>query len=145
MREIKFRAWDTVNKMWLKITGFETYNSDDGKTASINTGIAGMFHDGDYIGTFQKHAGEQNNVILVQYTGLKDVDGQEIYEGDIVRLCYNGFYNNAEVFTGEVIFEEGSFEVKAKGEYTCLHDGVGLTTSEVIGNIYENPELLEGK
>ena len=132
MREIKFRAWDTVNKMWLKITGFETHNSDDDKTASINTGIAGMFHDGDYIGTFQQHGGEQNNVILVQYTGLKDENEKEIYEGDICKSLLG--------VKGVVIFDKGAYKLESKDSM------YGLTKlPKIIGNIYENPELLEGK
>lgn len=137
MREIKFRAWDAVKKMWLKITGFETHVSDDGKTASINTGLGGMFHDGDYVGTFQKHGGEQNNVILVQFTGSKDVNGREIFEGDILYDEYFGFY-------AKVLFEEGCFFGELNEE--CIEYLPEIAkTSKVIGNIYENPELLEGE
>lgn len=155
MREIKFRAWDAVNKMWLKITGFETHVSDDGKTASINTGLAGMFHDGDYIGTFQKHGGEQNNVILMQYTGLKDANGIEIFEGDIIKFtnCIDEVYEEI----GTVVFDLDECGYKAqysKGSTVhCIYlispkvfsDRFHEVIYEIIGNIYENPELLEVK
>jgi len=123
MREIKFRAWNKKEKF-------------------LDTAWSIDFEHGEVCHRAHNMS-DLDDCILMQYTGLKDKNGREIYEGDIVRLCYNGFYNNVEIFKGEVIFEEGSFEVKAKGEYTCLHDGTGLTTSEVIGNIYENKELLE--
>lgn len=140
MREVKFRAWDKVNEMWLKITGFETHVLDDGKTASINKGLGGMFHDGDYIGTFQKHAGEQNNVTLIQYTGLKDdVNDREIYEGDIMR-AYNRLWE--QHVTLKVHYLNGCFMF---GNYNAHGFFKEHQNIEVIGNIFENPELLEGK
>lgn len=135
MREIKFRAWDTVNEMWLKITGFETHTSDDDKTASINTGIAGMFHDGDYIGTFQKHGGEQNNVILTQYTGLKDTNGVEIYEGDILYALDNN--GEHEEYVGVVEYDSVGRFVTTGFPHVTSGDCF------VKGNIYENKELLD--
>lgn len=144
MREIKFRAWDTVNEIWLKITGFETHISDDDKTASINTGLAGMFHDGDYIGTFQKHGEEQNNVILVEYTGLKDVNGVEIFEGDILRVWVTKTIN----FVAMVDCLNGAFGIGSipsgygyHHKFSPFHNN-SWTRYEVIGNIYENSELL---
>lgn len=70
---------------------------------------------------------------LMQFTGLHDKNGREIYEGDIVEVKFNdgGGYDNPV----EVSFENGSFWV-----------GMGYLNDvkiiEVIGNIYENPELL---
>lgn len=84
--------------------------------------------------------------ILMQSTGLKDKNGVEIYEGDVIN-CRNSFRNP---MTGsgslsinrdfKIIFENGEF--KAKGFDIRLKNI--LSYSEVIGNIYENPELLEG-
>ena len=120
-RVIKFRAWDTVSKVWLDITGFETNNDRKRMTASINTGLAGIFHDGDYVG--------RDNIEIMQYTGLKDESGAEVYEGDVFLY---------EDQIDYVVYEEGSF-FAAK----CGYAIADINRYEIIGNIYENPELLE--
>jgi uncharacterized phage protein (TIGR01671 family) len=73
-----------------------------------------------------------------QYTGLKDKNGREIYEGDIVT----GLFNRTDI-VGHIIYgSDATFFIKRKGLY-----GIGLNNAEdwleVVGNIYENPELLE--
>ena len=84
-------------------------------------------------------------VIVRQYTGLKDKNGKEIYEGD---LLLNKNCNNYYVRPVTVMFEDGSFCFNDSGCPTCdefLGNLLLNTDFEVIGNIYENPELLEGK
>lgn len=90
--------------------------------------------------------GADEDVEFMQSTGLKDKNGVEIYEGDVIN-CRNSFRNP---MTGsgslsinrdfKIIFKDGEF--KAKGFDIRLKNI--LSYSEVIGNIYENPELLEG-
>ena len=90
--------------------------------------------------------GADEDVEFMQSTGIKDKNGVEIYEGDVIN-CRNSFRNP---MTGsgslsinrdfKIIFENGEF--KAKGFDIRLKNI--LSYSEVIGNIYENPELLEG-
>ncbi len=72
---------------------------------------------------------------VMQYTGLKDKHGKEIYEGDIVTLSYD---TNA-LGTIEWAEEHGGFSIDWGSEVVYTLDVVGL---KIIGNIYENPELL---
>lgn len=82
---------------------------------------------------------------LMQCTGLKDKNGKLIYEGDIVKYMY---YNPERYTKWIVVFNQNTLEFGLKG---CGHDGYLRLTSysiinnkvEVVGNIYENPELLK--
>jgi uncharacterized phage protein (TIGR01671 family) len=134
MREIKFRAWDTPNKVMCDV-------------GSINYLAGGINVDGPghYIGNGWASCNEgfKNpiDVILMQYTGLKDAYGQEIYEGDIVKgYCH---YPN-KVFEVRYLASKSNCGFVA----TDSPDRDRLIRSwyediTVIGNIYENPELLE--
>lgn len=72
---------------------------------------------------------------LMQYTGLHDQNGKPIFEGDVVHI--KSVHDDKE-FNLPVIFEKGAFFVKGSGELFLWND-----VSEIIGNLYENPELLE--
>jgi uncharacterized phage protein (TIGR01671 family) len=77
---------------------------------------------------------------LGQYTGLRDDSGTEIYEGDIVT----GWFDHEKI-TGNIFYgSDAKFYIERNGLF-----GIGLNNAqdwtEVIGNIYENPELLEGE
>ena len=123
-REIKFRAWDKENK---KMIG-PNFPVDD-----IYLSLGGKLYNG-LNGVEFSH-----NFILMQYTGFKDKNRKEIYEGDIIKL-YDKFSQKWEV--GTIVFKDGCFVWKK------AHDDLiqWLTPYprewEIIGNIFENPELL---
>ena len=83
-----------------------------------------------------------------QFTGLIDKTKTEIYEGDIIRECYTIFPDDMEVFISEVLFQNGSFQLSGEdyepfsGESSMC--SIKSTDLEVIGNVWENPELLGG-
>jgi len=124
MREIKFRVWV---KPW-KWMDFPTSISID--DSGHIEGVRG--YGGDYPYT---------DIELMQYTGLNDKNGREIYESDIVRNPYK----YAQPHVSEVFIEGGntylSGEDLSTGGDMLLCDYADQC--EVIGNIYKNPELLE--
>lgn len=116
MREIKFRALDKK-----------------GKWVYYGSGLCGTV---DYLELMQNTES--------QYTGLKDVNGVEIFEGDIVSL----WYAPRATAKGRIKFENGAFYFKTTQAepniclaYDCVYENGNEFT--VIGNIYENPELLK--
>ena len=118
MREIKFRAWDKINK--------DMFNVE-----SINFQESRVYKDTVSYREF-------NNVDVMQYTGLEDKNGKEIYEGDIVFESFGENYY-------KVVFENGSFRAEFEGdfeEHSFELIDVVAQGCEVVGNIYENHELI---
>ena len=74
----------------------------------------------------------------MQYTGLKDKNGKEIYEGDIVK-CHD-HPTDVDSATGEVYYQQGAYRVK---DTICALADFGTAWTEIIGNIHETPELLK--
>jgi len=110
-REIKFRALCETDE-GIEMVYFEPMTFDNGL----------------WFQAMQKHINEHISPPL-QFTGLKDINGKDIYEGDFIKLHEYG----DDVYK-EVEFRNGSF---------CIHGfNWNKKTAEVIGNIYENPELL---
>ena len=136
MREIKFRAWDkTENRMARNIEELK-FNSKGIYAVVLN-----------HLGFEMRR--RANDVELMQYTGLKDRNGKEIFEGDIVAFedSDGGYeYPDVVVNTGIVEYGELGFyftnRVAAEMDDFYIKDG-RCDDVEVIGNIYENAELLE--
>jgi len=157
MRELKFRAWDKVNKIY-------TY-------ATLGDLICGACTEsGD-----KKLSGSSQ--IWEQYTGLSDENGREIYEGDVIEYVFNVREAEVSVIGGVCFFEgQGAYGIKNvkynnqelrrlcdkenehAGEVFCSagYDNTGEDQTlifadyyfveddmEILGNIHENPELLE--
>lgn len=130
MREIKFRAWHPEEKkMWIDVG---------------TDGCGGVILDTEYMG-LKPLKGES---ILMQYTGLKDKAGKEIYEGDNLKsmrwfpLSRPPLREQREI-DGYVCWDDRSFgwELKTKEDEFCLFE---LIEPVVIGNIYKNPEVVSG-
>lgn len=98
--------------------------------------------------------GTYGDAILRQYTGLKDRKGTEIYEGDIIRFCdfasdRTGGHMGDSIITGKVVYDYAMFFVndEENGEtgFSLCDAHLNDDELEVIGNIYEKPELLKGE
>ena len=127
MREIKFRVWDkTENKMARNVNEM-LFNSKGLYRVVLN-------HMGFEFGRRVKE------VVLEQYTGLKDKNGKEIYEGDIVRTALG--YTQKVIWSDMYAAFVAVYKDKDRLNRSSMPYRVDCT-DEIIGNIHENPELLE--
>jgi uncharacterized phage protein (TIGR01671 family) len=133
MREIKFRAWDKTKKMFLPLDAFAAY------TALPNCLIT-MVEDWE-----NYRAGEfgyTDYFELMQFTGLKDKNGKEIYEGDVLRYVSKNPFSLGEARKVRVYYIDARFWCNGSGIGIYLGELLVEERCEVIGNIHENPELL---
>lgn len=138
MREIKFRAWIKKESRMAEVQNL----GQNGKSIVVD--------DSDMDGTYNRHFGS-NKYELMQYTGLKDENEKEIYEGDIVSIPsaqVRDFTDDTP--TQRIIkwndedcqFTFYKLDGKKQTSGWCFRQQI-LNQSEIIGNIYENPELLK--
>ncbi|MEO2600997.1 YopX family protein [Clostridium butyricum] len=123
MREIKFRAWYKGVH-----SGEMIYDIQNEFEERINLGMDSFGH---YL--------NKDSFEVMQYTGLKDCKGKEIYEGDIAIV-------NNKIF--KIVYSKGSFVIyNGNSNIHLIYDlnieDNKINNMEVIGNIYENPELLK--
>lgn len=137
----KFRVWDKDNK-YMEYTdkNLVVCFSDEGADAVDHT-------------TFSLSCTSMENFELMQSTGLKDITGDEIYEGDIVKVLVHDIEPKImkdKMYVGVVDYKQGTFDIK-NSENTYLGIIPQMYMSDIdcvfriLGNIYENPELLEGQ
>lgn len=140
MREIKFRAWHKRKKIIGNVLGIDILHKE-------------IFFSNENVDCYE-HT-DFKDIELMQYTGLKDKNNKEIYEGDIVKFedCYfdrkDSFYNigviqregkTDELVIGQLLYKKTDFD-----ENYMNYIEQTFEVCEVIGNIYENLELLGGQ
>lgn len=130
----KFRAWNGYRKIMADYVSAIQNGDTQGTPSSVNVIVNGKNETWDI---------KNDHVELLQSTGLKDVNGKEIYVGDIVKSSYK----YAQPKISQVIMEDGNSyilgEDLATGNEMLVSDHINEI--EVIGNVHTNPELLEAQ
>ncbi|NGC42137.1 hypothetical protein G0X75_13385 [Staphylococcus aureus] len=121
---LKFRAWDKLGKEMHKVSAidFSSKGARIIRLAGVQSNSKG------------DHKRWHSSVELMQSTGFKDVNGVEIYEGDIVQDSYSGEVSFIE-------FKEGAFYITFSNVTELLSENDDII--EIVGNIFENEMLLE--
>lgn len=132
-REIKFRGFNEKNNKWLY--GYYFVNRGLHFVVDDKTQTNPLVNWKDFV---------VKPDTIGQYTGLKDKDGREIYEGDILQYIGKRKDNMNKVYRRKVVFHEGMFALLSKElpvysalNYHCMEDG--RSAWSVIGNIHDNP------
>lgn len=143
-RDIKFKIWGKEQKKFLEINW-------EGEDARHTKGKANICYSDRVYVTLSGYVNEDGwpyevDADILQYTGLKDKNGKEIYEGDILSIkIYSG---DKVIVEGKTVveFKDGCFGVIWGYDKSFLSLKSFFNTKfEVVGNKYENPELLEGE
>lgn len=140
MRTIKFRVYSTYERQMIYEDLYDYLSIDSNGQLNNSAGL-GEFH-------------------IMQFTGLHDKNGKEVYEGDVVRILYTDWasktnekmslddYKKSISHFGYVVYDNAEYSINIKSKKyndyynSSIHHGTHGEI-EIIGNIYENPELLE--
>lgn len=130
MRKIKFRVYNTKTKSWIHAPNKEVNLFGE-------MILMGHFLDGVSIR-------DLNDCVALQFTGLKDSNDVELYEGDIVKTVLDDSLEDYEAEIDQIVYKNGSFVLKNALHMKFLEEYMidGKLFSEIIGNIFENPQLL---
>lgn len=123
MREIRFRAWSEDTHEMIQVVRLDIKE----ETIHYENGIKSINRE-------QELAFWWKPYVLMQYTGIKDKNGVEIYEGDIVRYFGNGL--------AVIVYRNGGVDIRSLSWKDCEPLQRRMGEIEVIGNIYENKDLL---
>ena len=128
MREIKPRAWSIDSECWCTRVDYDGYKEEWSGIVSVLAPDNRSKRIGEV---------EDTNIIVEFPTGLKDKNGKEIYEGDVVNIQGIKYYVDFE--HGGFWFNNDNRKWKANRPFTHFQE---INDTEVIGNIHEHPELL---
>jgi uncharacterized phage protein (TIGR01671 family) len=138
VREIKFRAYDRNNKKMLPVGRIFQYYEQYVGGIYMPTMLEAEMANGEPV------MYDLGRPFLMQYTGLKDKNGVEIYEGDIVEFKISGSRYIAEVYYDTATARYSKRGVDSSHGGAIDKDLVSYTsTQKVVGNVYEHPELLK--
>ena len=135
MREIKFRAWDGNNKLMMNVR--DLCWDEFGELNYIRSG-----ESTHHLGCLKESVPKRfDKIELMQYTGLKDKNGKEIYEGDIIQnySCLPSSWDRNYFSITKVYYDNN---VAGFSGFIKTYKGDKLSEVEIIGNIYENKDLL---
>jgi len=124
MREILFRAWDKTNNLMLDHKDLWIHIYPQKYISEISSANIPDYHicDIDKLPN-ENYYDARTDLVIMQFTGLYDINGKEIFEGDIIKKH----------------FEYSEIEIIKDIRFLPTYD---LSKSEIIGNIFENPELI---
>ena len=139
MKDIKFRAFHKPSKKMFGVYCF--------------TDVEVMENSFDGVKTSETLPALREDCILMQYTGLKDCEGKEIFEGDIIEVEFDDYYSNNyftinenEKYIGEIVFDYFGYYIKFPDMcFMPINDVVDYDFNiyyKILGNIHQNSELL---